>query len=216
MKVKITVPTDLNEITLGQYQNFLKIKDKNDDPYFIQCKLIEIFCNVDALAVRNMKLSDADKIGNLLNKMFQKKASLINTFKLNGVEYGFIPDLNNISFGEYIDLDTNISDWENMHIAMNVLYRPILQRQNNKYRIEKYKTETKDNLINMPLSVVMGSVFFLFHLGRDLSQIMMNYLDNNQKEDLTAYLTSQENGVGINQFTLSLKEMLQDLKISQN
>tara|TARA_R110002020_G_scaffold454245_2_gene669562 strand:- start:585 stop:1235 length:651 start_codon:yes stop_codon:yes gene_type:complete len=216
MKKKLSVPNDLSEISLGQYQKFHKIQEKNDDPYFLQCKMIEIFCNLDALAVRKMKMSDAERVANIINGMFEKKPPLIRSFNLDDKEYSFIPDLNNISFGEYIDLDTNISDWQNMHLAMNVLYRPVKQKLGEKYLIEDYDLEGKDKMFNMPMSVVMSSIFFFFHLGMDLSKAMMNYLETNQEEVLMDYLSSQRNGDGISQFTVSLKEMLQDLKISLN
>ena len=160
MKVDLIVPNSLKEITLKQYQKFIKIQKENDDPYFLQCKMIEIFCNLDSNAVRNIKLSDADKIVNVLNLMFEEKPKLINTFKLGKVEYGFIPKLEDISLGEYVDLDTYMGDWDNMHIAMNVLYRPITEKIKDKYLIEDYNTESKDKLDEIPLDVVLGSVFF--------------------------------------------------------
>ena len=160
MKVDLIVPNSLKEITLKQYQKFIKIQKENDDPYFLQCKMIEIFCNLDSNAVRNLKLSDADKIVNVLNLMFEEKPKLINTFKLGKIEYGFIPKLEDISLGEYVDLDTYMGDWDNMHIAMNVLYRPITEKIKDKYLIEDYNTESKDKLDEIPLDVVLGSVFF--------------------------------------------------------
>ena len=216
MKKKLSVPSDLSEITLGQYQRFYKIQEKNDDPYFLQCKMIEIFCNLDALSVRKMKMSDAERVANILNKMFEKKPPLTRTFNLEEKEYSFIPDLNNISFGEYIDLDTNISDWQNMHVAMNVLYRPVKQKLGEKYLIDEYNLERKENMVGMPMSVVMGSIFFFFHLGMDLSKTMVNYLENNQEEALVEYQYLTENGDGSHPFIVSLKTILQDLKISLN
>lgn len=87
---------------------------------------------------------------------------MIKSFTLDGVEYGFISDLHSISFGEYIDLDTNIADWQNMHLAMNVLFRPIKQRLGHKYLIEEYNIDNNTVIKNMPLSAVMGSIFFCF------------------------------------------------------
>jgi hypothetical protein len=215
MKAKVSVPNDLSEITLKQYQEFLKAKEENDDPYFLQCKVIEIFCKVNKEIVRKMKLRDAEKISVIINEMFDKKTPLIKTFFLKDVEYGFISDLHNISFGEYIDLDTHVSDWQNMHLAMNVLFRPIKQRLGQKYLIEDYDLDNQSIIQEMPLAAVMGSIFFLFRLGMDLSKAMTNSLTQEEKKALTAYLTSQGNGGGINQFMHSLEEMLQDLKISQ-
>lgn len=216
MKAKVNVPSDLSEITLKQYQEFLKAKEEIKDPYKIQCKVIEIFCNVNEGIVRKMKLSDVEKISIVLNEMFEHKTPLIKSFTLGGVEYGFISDLHNISFGEYIDLDTHISDWQKMHLAMNVLFRPIKQKMGDKYIIEDYNLDNQTVIQQMPLSAVMGSIFFLFRLGMDLSKAMTKSLTQEEKKALTQYLTSQGNGDGINQFMHSLEEMLQDLKISQN
>ena len=216
MKVDLIVPNSLKEITLKQYQKFIKIQKENDDPYFLQCKMIEIFCNLDSNAVRNIKLSDADKIVNVLNLMFEEKPKLINTFKLGKVEYGFIPKLEDISLGEYVDLDTYMGDWDNMHIAMNVLYRPITKKIKDKYLIEEYNTESKDKLDEIPLDVVLGSVFFFYNLGMELSTVMLNYLEEEEVNNLMQQQTFQKNGVGTKVSLDSLKEILQDLKISLN
>jgi len=216
MKVDLIVPNSLKEITLKQYQKFIKIQKENDDPYFLQCKMIEIFCNLDSNAVRNIKLSDADKIVNVLNLMFEEKPKLINTFKLGKIEYGFIPKLEDISLGEYVDLDTYMGDWDNMHIAMNVLYRPITEKIKDKYLIEDYNTESKDKLDEIPLDVVLGSVFFFYNLGMELSTVMLNYLEEEEVNNLMQQQTFQKNGDGIKVSLDSLKEILQDLKISLN
>ena len=216
MKVDLIVPNSLKEITLKQYQKFIKIQKENDDPYFLQCKMIEIFCNLDSNAVRNIKLSDADKIVNVLNLMFEEKPKLINTFKLGKIEYGFIPKLEDISLGEYVDLDTYMGDWDNMHIAMNVLYRPITEKIKDKYLIEDYNTESKDKLDEIPLDVVLGSVFFFYNLGMELSTVMLNYLEEEEVNNLMQQQTFQKNGDGIKVSLDLLKEILQDLKISLN
>ena len=90
MKVELTVPSDLSEISLKQYQKFLKLQEKNEDSYFLQCKMIEIFCNLDAKNVRMLKVGDANKVVDVLNNMFEKKPDLTRTFKIDGVEYGMI------------------------------------------------------------------------------------------------------------------------------
>jgi hypothetical protein len=217
MKFKLTIPSSLSEISLSQYQKFLKIQENNEDSYFLQCKMIEIFCNLDAKSVRLMKLTDADRIVQILNKMFESKPQLIKTFKLLDTEYGIIPNLDEISLGEYVDLDTYMGDWNNMHIAMNVLYRPIKEKIGDKYLIKEYDVDAKDKINDIPMDVVFGAVFFLFNLGIDLSKVMMDYLEDHQMEDWMDQQTSLENMDGIKASSLhSLKTMLDDLKISLN
>ncbi len=216
MKANINVPTELNEITLKQYQKFLKVQDSSKDNNFIQTKMIEIFCRVKPQDALSIKLSDANRIANLISNMFEEKPDLVKSFYLGGVEYGFVPDLDEITLGEYIDLDTYMGDWENIHTAMNVLYRPIKQKLSDKYLIEDYNVETKDLLLHMPMDAVFGSIIFFYRLGIELSQTMMNYLKNKEEKQLLDVLDLQRNGDGIQAFTDSLEEILQDLKISLN
>tara|TARA_R110002167_G_scaffold310903_1_gene515841 strand:+ start:534 stop:1187 length:654 start_codon:yes stop_codon:yes gene_type:complete len=217
MKFELTIPSDLSEISLKQYKKFLKIQESNEDSYFLQCKMIEIFCNLDAKSVRLLKLTDADRVVQILNKMFEAKPQLIRTFKLGNIEYGVIPNLDEISLGEYVDLDTYMGDWQNMQIAMNVLYRPIKERIGDKYLIKEYDVESKDILEEIPMDVVFGSIFFLYNLGIDLSKAMMDYLEDNQMDNLMEQQIFQENMDGIKASSLhSLKTMLDELKISLN
>lgn len=216
MKANINVPTELNEITLKQYQKFLKVQDSKQNNTFLQTKMIEIFCNVKTQDALNIKLSDADRIASLISKMFEQKPDLVKSFWLNNVEYGFVPDLDEITLGEYIDLDTYMGEWENIQIAMNVLYRPIKQKLGQKYLIEEYDPDTKDKLINMPMDAVFGSIIFFYRLGIELSQTMMNYLENEEGNLQVQGLDFLKNGDGIQAFTDSLEEILQDLKISPN
>ena len=217
MKAEINIPNSLAEITLKQYQKFLKIQENNDDVYFLQCKMIEIFCNLDAVSVRLLKVSDANRIMDILNDMLNSQPGLIRTFKLGGIEYGLIPDFDDMSLGEYIDLDTYMGDWENMQIAMNVLYRPIKERLGEKYIIKDYDVNTKEKLTEIPVDIVLGAVFFLYNLGIDLSRTMLDYLDEYQKDSSMHSHLFQENGDGIKAYSQdSLKAILQELKISLN
>jgi len=217
MKVELTVPSDLSEITLKQYQKFLKIQDSNEDSYFLQCKMIEIFCNLDAKSVRMLKVGDANKVVEVLNSMFEKQPDLTRTFKIGNIEYGIIPNLDDISLGEYIDLDTYIGDWQNMQIAMNVLYRPIKNKIGDKYTIVDYDVDTKQKLEEIPMDIVLGSIFFLYNLGIELSMVMVDYLEQPQKGNLMQQQISQESMDGIKVSSLhSLKTILEELKISLN
>jgi len=217
MKFELTIPSSLSEISLKQYKKFLKIQESNEDSYFLQCKMIEIFCNLDSKSVRLLKLTDADRIVQIINKMFEEKPELIRTFKLGEIEYGMIPNLDEISLGEYVDLDTYLGDWQNMQIAMNVMFRPIKEKIGDKYLIKDYDVESKDLLQEITMDVVFGAVFFLYNLGIDLSKVMMDYLEDNQMDNLMEQQIFQENMDGIKVSSLhSLKTMLDELKISLN
>ena len=210
------IPDTLSEITLGQYQKYLKYQNDNDDENFLAIKMIEVFCGLRNQTVRAMKAKSIRDITRILTDMFNEKPELVKQFQMKGITYGFIPDLENMTFGEYIDLDTFIGDFENMHKAMSVLYRPITQSYKDKYLIEKYTGDKSEDMIHMPMDAVFGSILFFYHLGMELSTAMLNSLEGQEEESLVHYLNSTKNGDGINQFTASLKEILEDLKISLN
>ena len=216
MKIEINVPTSLSEITLRQYQKFLKIAEENPEGNFLDAKMIEIFCGIPLSDSYKLKMVSVTAIIDILNSMLEVKPNHVERFTLNGVEYGFIPDLDEMSLGEYVDLDNNASKWESMHIAMNVLYRPIVTSKVGKYNIEEYTTSNPEKMLDMPLDAALGSLFFFYHLGLELSKHTILSSNLEEVEEFQEQLTSETNGVGINQFMVSLTEILQDLKISLN
>ena len=216
MPIKINIPSSLNEITLRQYKQFLDIQKENKEDRFLNAKMIQVFCKVNLEQVMLLKLSDSESIVKIISDMFEQKPALVKKFKLGKTEYGFHPELDAMTLGEYIDLDTFISDWDNMEKAMNVLYRPVLVSVKERYSIEDYNIDTASDMLDMPMDAVMSAVFFLWNLGIELSTVMTSSLDSQETELLTQYLNSQKNGVGINQFMDSLKGTLDDLKISLN
>ncbi len=217
MKIEINVPTSLSEVTLGQYQKFLKIAEDNPEGNFLNAKMIEIFCGIPLSDSYKLKMSSVVAIIDILNELLSQTPKRVEQFTMNGVEYGFIPDLDEMSLGEYVDLDGSASDWNNMHIAMNVLYRRIKIRKSGKYNIVDYNVENPEKMKDMPLDAAIGSLFFFYNLGMELSKHTILY--SNNLEEMEVYqdqLISQTNGVGINQFMDSLTEILQNLKISLN
>jgi hypothetical protein len=216
MKVELYIPDTLSEITLEKYQKYLKIQEQNDDESFLALKMIEIFCGLKAQTIMKLKATSIKEVTNVLGKMLSEQPPLVKRFYMNGVEYGFVPKLEDMTFGEYVDLDTYIGDFENIHRAMGVLYRPVVHSSGDRYSIEEYKGEDSERMKDMPMDAVLGSILFFYHLGMDLSQAMMNYLEEEEETNLAQYLSSVKDGGGINQFSNSLKEMLGDLKISLN
>jgi hypothetical protein len=162
-----------------------------------------------------MKAKSIRDITSVLTNMFNEKPQLVKEFKLNGKTYAFIPKLEDMSFGEYIDLDTYIGDMDNLHRAMNVLYRPIKQKYKDRYLIEDYTGDDPEVMKSMPMDAVLSSILFFYNLGMDLSKAMLNFLEE-EEMDLVQQQILEESGDGINQFSDSLKEILDDLRISLN
>lgn len=217
MRLKIKVPDKLSDIRLEQYQKFLKVQESEKDQFLVGSKMIQIFCDVPYGDIFEFRMSHINKISKQLTKIFEEETQkLIRHFKLKNIKYGFIPELDQMTFGEYVDLDTYFNDWQNMHKAMSVLYRPIKQQLNDRYEIEKYKADNGEHMKKMPLNVCFSSIVFFYNLGNDLSKIMLGYLNKEEKEKFLQLHHSDKSGAGINLFMHSLREMLQSTKISLN
>ena len=215
MKIEILVPESLNEITLGQYQKFTKLNtEENEGSSFLMQKMIEIFCNLDLKDIAKIKYSSVQVITEKLNSVFNSKTKLIDRFVLGDTTFGFIPNLDDMTLGEYIDLDTYFGDWDNMHKAMSVLYRQVTKEKNDLYNIEDYDgTKYSDVLKSMPLDVVLGSIVFFYHLSSELLTITLNYLTEKTQSNLTTQQREilELNGVGINRSMELVKEILPSL-----
>lgn len=167
MKIKVNIPDSLNDITLGQYQ---KWSATQGDDEFRALKLVEIFCGITLREVSQMRKADVDEISQAIADQFQSKQTLIRNFKLEDKTFGFVPNLDDISLGEYTDIEDNIGDWQKMHKAMAVLFRPIHGRFGLLYNLEDYEGTEKyaEAMKAMPLGVVMGAVNFIYRLGTEL------------------------------------------------
>jgi hypothetical protein len=214
MKIELTIPTSLNEIKLAQYQKFLSIVKDNEESEFLQQKMVQIFCGIDLKDVASIRYKDVVEINQNINNLFTKENKFIQRFKMGGVEFGFIPNLDEMSTGEYMDLDNYITDWETMHNAMAVLYRPITNKLGTKYNIEEYKGSVTyaDVMRHAPLDVVLGAMVFFYTLGNDLLSSTINYLEKNQEvQNILNKHNSENGGDGIQVSMLLLKETLEDL-----
>ena len=217
MKLQITIPTSLSEISLEQYQKFLSIAKDNPDGEFLQHKMVEIFCGIDLKNAAKISYKDVNEITNNLSNLFTQKYDLKRTFKLGDTEFGFITNLDEITLGEYTDLDKYISNWDMMHNAMAVLYRPITKKLKDKYQIEEYNGSYTycEAMKFMPVDVVLGAVVFFYNLGNELLKSTIHYLENNREfQNIVNNHNLEVNGVGIHHSMLLLKEMLEDLKMS--
>lgn len=221
MKIEITIPESLKDITLRQYKEYDKIIDANKDDAnaerFIHCKMLEIFCGISYEEAKLIPMSKFNEIIAQLVKVLQENPKMDDNmrFKMGDSEFGFIPNLEEMTFGEYIDLDTYIGDMKNIEKAMAVLYRPITAKVKEKYIIDKYRDDLyHEAMLDMPMSNVVASIVFFYNLGIELSTAMMNYL---QEEEIQQQLHQvlKENGVGTLPYTDLLKEISDDLKKSQ-
>ncbi len=228
IELELKVPQKLEAIKLRQYQEYLKIQKENesneDAANFLNSKCIQIFCGLTLKESYNLPVTMFDGVLSQIGKCFEEPTPLIKEFSMtgsNGVEvsFGMIPSLDEMTFGEYVDLESFMSDWDSMHKAMAVLYRPIKYNNNGKYLIEDYDGTDRywEVMKDAPVNVALGAMVFFYRLGKKLCKYTMDYLllQQNQKEASTQEKALERNGDGINQFMLSLEKTYQELVKSQ-
>ena len=218
MKTEIVIPTSLSEIPLKSYQEFMKVIEKSNDQEFIGQKTVEIFCGLQMKDVVRVKWNDIRDLTLHLNNIFKEKPKFQATFKIKGVEFGFIPNLEDMTFGEYIDLESNISSVETFHKAMAVMYRPITKKVKDRHEIFEYvgTDEFSEVMKYAPLNVVLGATVFFSTLGSDLVQHTLIYLETEIKKNPKIMTLAKErnlinDGDGTIQSMRYLRETLQSL-----
>ena len=218
MKIKLTIPETLSEITLEQFQKYYKLTKDNEHSEFVNQKTIEIFCNIELKEVAKINYHSVNEILNHFNSLFQSRLKHIETFKLNGITFGFEPNLDKITTGVYVDAESYLQDIETLHKAMAVLYRPITSKSKNMYEIEPYESSEmyQDIMKQAPLDVALGMQVFFYDLGKELLIAMNRYLQQGKLITEQEKQLLEKSGVGINQFTQQLREIFSNSIALQN
>ena len=213
--MKIQVPTHINDITLEQYQKFALINTEEQDKEFFMFKTIEIFCGVDIALVSKMRLSDAESISNEVLEVLQQNVPFTNKFELDGVKYGFIPDLQAISLGEFIDLEEGLSKDKDFHKAASVMFRPIVKEFGELYTIEGYEASTEAHHImkQAPVGIISAAIVFFYNIANELLKASQDFSSQEKEEAMTILekLNSQRSTGGLTLSTLYVEAMLQNI-----
>lgn len=231
LDLEIRVPVSLDHIPLNDYQKYMKVvqgidTESGEASDFLNLKALEVFCGLQLKESYKLPMSAFNAVLEQLAKCLSEETPLVKRFTMRGtdgaqIEFGFNPNLREMTFGEYVDLDSYIADWKDAHKAMAVLYRPVIGSKKDMYRIEDYESSDKysDLLRYMPTSIALGAMVFFYRLGMKLSkrlinssmeEVPMSELSKAEKQSL------EKNGVGISQYMLWLEVMSQNLTKLQN
>ncbi len=216
--MKITYPTKLSEIPLLNYQKWMKTAQNSNDEELMAHKFVEIFLGVKLTDVRSMAVKDVnffiEEIVNVLNT----KPKFKKRWKYGKHEFGLITDFENMSWGEYIDIESNLTDVKNWHKAMAVLYRPIVETYKDTYKIMEYKGDDQfhEPMKYAPLDIVLGIQVFFWNIEKELLNHTLSSLKNemkkmNENQTIAKLGNFQSNLDGITASIESVRGMLQNL-----
>ena len=219
----LNIPKSLRGIKLQDWVKFIDVYNKNKDNEsddFLNKKMLEIFCGVDLKSLLKIPVSSFDTIIAHLYDTLNSQTPLVNTFKMVGsdgveVEFGLIPNLDKMSYGEWEDLENYIWDNKTLHRAMAVLYRPLIWQIGGKYRIHEYQGTDfyADLMKEMPIDIALGAKVFFYRLATKLGVYTMDsILKQFQKErEVNSQELSEKNGRVIQQYLSLRKEMSEEL-----
>lgn len=189
MEIKIVnIPSSLSQMTLKDYQAISKIiADGGDNEMLIRNQIVQYytgcaFKDIDKVVTAQEFNTIIDNVSNCLREQPELKPVFVH----EGVHYGFIPTLEKITTGEYIDLDTYITDSQMWHKSMAVLYRPVIEVEKKGwlskrfgYDIEPYEGSSKysEQMLTMPADVALGATLFFWTLSIDLLKASLTSID---------------------------------------
>lgn len=193
--MKINIPESIADIRLEQFQRYTALSESTDDDK------IEIFTGLERERIKLLGQKDYSDIVAMIDASLNQTVEFQPTFKIRDVEFGFIPNFDKITAGEYRDLTIYSQDVAEMHKLMAVLFRPIKKKIGSKYKIVEYNgTEKRADVMKyMPLSIVNGSLVFFSNLASELINYTQKYTEEVQvREEVPA--TTSRSGGGMRRF----------------
>jgi len=176
-----------DDVTLDKWAKLIDSKSKSKTKEALDT--ISLLSDIPRKLVKELSIND---VSNILNRVaaLQNKASsrLKRIIKVDDVEYGFHPDLSEITLGEYADIETYIQNGmeKNLSKLMAVLYRPVVEKNGKYYSIEKYNGSgvrmRSEKFKKMKAADVNSSLVFFWTLGNELSTILPLYLMERMEE----------------------------------
>jgi len=207
--MKIILPESINDITLFQFQQYDELLKREDlDEYNFNKRKIQIFTGIERNRIDLVSSVDYKMMLTQIDLALNQTVEFKPTFFIKDVEFGFIPNFDNITQGEFIDISTHGTSVESMHKLMAVLFRPIKNKDVlGNYEIIKYKgtKQYSDIMKHMPLSIVNGSLVFFSSLANELISYTQKYMIQEPAREKQQTIIFK-NGGGMLQLKSWLKE----------
>ena len=192
--MKITLAENIADITLEQFQKYELLNEKLRDEDISQKnytkRKISLFSGIPYNDIDKVSYKDLEEVTSQIDKALDQDAPFVNRFKMNGIEYGFIPNFDNITTAEFVDLSKYGSDAETLHNLMAILFRPITKSSLGNYEIENYRgTDAHaETMKQTPMNVVNGALVFFLNLSSELENYILKYtaeeLERVQKQQI--------------------------------
>ena len=165
------VPLKYADLTLGQLMTL-----QTEENRF---KRVASCADVTIEELRKAPMSEVTQADEHLMRIAEEESGRhLKVIELNGQQYGFIPNWQQFSLGEWIDIEEYSGDfWNNAHKIMSILYRPIVRQQGDAHTIEKYTAKEDSEAFKLlPADLFGGCILFFLSSKRTLLHTMKSSL----------------------------------------
>lgn len=170
----------IKEPTIKLWSEVMQLRELyGDDEMYL--RLLEKLTDLSREELVKTDAKVIRKIGEQLqNLMTTGNKELVPVIEMKGKKYGLL-DVNKISFGQFVDIDTFLQKDEQYRIAnLNELAAYLYTEVGTEYSDKNFKEEI-EMFKELPVRYIEGSLFFLFHLGRTLQELIQLYSKNKWK-----------------------------------
>ena len=179
--IKLEVPKDWSAITLRQYLALRKDMDTyKDNEEAVMAAILHHLCKFPVEYVQQMDIDTFLAVKRDVASFFNNVELPLKRFvKIDGVEYGFEPNLSQMAYGAYIDISkyeiVGIDDkWANI---MSILYRPVINKMGALYDTKPYDGNVdSEQFLDVAMDIHWGALFFFKDLLMDLQNYTLKYL----------------------------------------
>jgi hypothetical protein len=180
-EIELSVPTSWADISLKKYLEYTKeLKNYEDDEEAQTAITLFHLCGLDPMYLKRLAVDDYATIRHQLAQFIgNTEFPLERIVTIDNVEYGFEPNLSEMSYGAYVDITQykELTIDENWAKIMNILYRPIVEKDKKYHTIERYAGDTHyERWLDVPMSIHFGTLFFFASLSMDLLKSTQKYL----------------------------------------
>ena len=200
---KYNVISSWSDVTLEKWLKLVEVDTESKSKEALET--ITALSDMPKQLVKELGIQDEAVIMSRIAELqAEEDNNLKRIIEVEGKEYGFHPDLDRITLGEYADVETMIKNGieDNMPEVMAILYRPVsMKGKNGVYTIEAYDGNISiraEEMKKMSAEQVQSALRFFFVFVRKLSEILPSYLlqrITEMKEDLQMKAL-QKDGVG--------------------
>ena len=165
------VPLKYADLTLGQ---LITLQTEED-----RFKRVASCADITIEELRTAPMSEVIQADEHLKRIAEEETGRhLKVIELNGQQYGFIPNWQEFSLGEWIDIEEYSADfWNNAHKIMSILYRPLVRRQGDAHTIEKYTAKEDSEVFKqLPADLFGGCILFFLSSKRTLLHTMKSSL----------------------------------------